>query len=241
MSLFNAKAIMLWILRLSKAGRVGFRGILRLRDGLQNGYFLVAFLFRLAFTKEYMQTTPLQLVISSVGSDRPGLVALMCEVISMHQGNIDDSTMTLLGGQFAMIYIVTFPDEDAVQAFSEACQILKEQENLHLGFNRLNTITTSCSPSVQASSFRKYLLSVGGYDRTGITYAFSRALADLNINITDVNAHRLNGEAGIVYMLAIEMDAPATLDEQQLKKKLDTLGREMKLDVRLRSMDAMIL
>jgi glycine cleavage system transcriptional repressor len=185
--------------------------------------------------------SPQQLVISTVGADRPGLVATMCEIISEHNGNIDDSTMTLLGGQFAMIYVATFPDADSTQDFHNACQHLKESHNLHFESHLLDTPYSAETMTASESHPHKYLLSVGGYDRTGITYAFSKKLADFDINITDVNAHRINGEEGTVYMLAIEMDAPRELDEDAFKASLDTLGQAMSLDVRLRSMDAMIL
>jgi|GEM_PF-2320721 len=188
-----------------------------------------------------LSTSKKQLVISTVGVDRPGLVAMMCEIISEHNGNIDDSTMTLLGGQFAMIYIVTFPDQVTVNGFLLACQSLKQDHQLYVESHVLETPYSVETMQVSETHPHKYLLSVGGYDRTGITYAFAKKLADFNINITDVNAHRINGENGTVYMLAIEMEATADLDETAFKACLDQLGQDMSLDVRLRSMDAMIL
>ncbi len=184
----------------------------------------------------------IKLVISTVGKDRPGLVARMCEAISNANGNIDDSTMTRLGGQFSMIYIVHFESPDHIELFKTAIRQIEEEGLFHVDIRPLSPDEEPDLPETTTrSKSRKYLLSVGGYDRTGITYAFSKALAAFDINITDVHAHRINGEDGIVYMLAIEMDVPLNVDEAEMKADLETLGKELNLDVRLRSMDAIIL
>ena len=189
-----------------------------------------------------MPSSLIKLVISTVGKDQPGLVARMCEAISNANGNIDDSTMTRLGGQFSMIYIVHFTNSQDLDRFKTAVRQIEAEGLFHVD---LRTLSPDEEPDLlkmtHPSKARKYLLSVGGYDRTGITYAFSKTLASLQINITDVNAHRINGENGIVYMLAIEMDVPFSIDEAEMKATLEDLGKELDLDVRLRSMDAIIL
>jgi glycine cleavage system transcriptional repressor len=183
-------------------------------------------------------------VVTTVGKDASGLVAAMCGVITQSHGNIEDSTMTRLGGQFAMIYLVCFEDEAHVATFKEQAKALHATHGLHVETTRLNDaeVKAQLSPeSDEVPVHRKYLLSVGGYDRTGITLAFSQALAALSVNITDLNAHRINGQDGVVYILAIEMECPSDVDETTLTETLNTLGKEMELDVRLRSMDALIL
>ncbi len=189
-----------------------------------------------------MPSSLIKLVISTVGKDRPGLVAHMCEAISNAHGNIDDSTMTRLGGQFSMIYIVHFDSTENIERFKANVQAIEEKCLFHVDVRPLSPEEEPDLPETQApAKSRKYLLSVGGYDRTGITYAFSKALAGFEINITDVHAHRINGEDGIVYMLAIEMDVPLNVDEAEMKANLEALGKDLNLDVRLRSMDAIIL
>jgi glycine cleavage system transcriptional repressor len=185
---------------------------------------------------------PIRIVISTIGKDQPGLVARMCEAITQAQGNIVDSTMTRLGGQFAMIYIVTFESRERLTQFKQACVQFEDEGLLSVDIQRLpDTSDLPHADQHDPPGHRKYLLSVGGYDRTGITYAFSKELASFGINITDVNAHRISGEAGTVYMLAIEMECPLNVDETAMKHALENLGNQLSLDVRLRSMDAIIL
>jgi glycine cleavage system transcriptional repressor len=183
-------------------------------------------------------------VVTTVGKDASGLVAGMCEVITRHNGNIEDSTMTRLGGQFAMIYLICFQTDRQAEAFKTDAKTLRTTHGLHVEATPLSEseIQAQLSPEhAKTPAQRKYLLSVGGYDRTGITLAFSKALATLQVNITDLNAHRINGQEGVVYILAIEMECPASVDETTLTDALNALGKEMELDVRLRSMDALIL
>ncbi len=46
------------------------------------------------------------LIISAVGSDRPGIVSEISGVITSHGGNIEKSRMTRLGADFTIIMLV---------------------------------------------------------------------------------------------------------------------------------------
>ena len=45
------------------------------------------------------------------GADRPGIVAAVTGVLVEHGGNLEDTSMTILGGHFAMMLVVAVPDE----------------------------------------------------------------------------------------------------------------------------------
>ena len=47
------------------------------------------------------------LIISAVGSDRPGIVSEISGVITSHGGNIEKSRMIRLGADFTIIMLVT--------------------------------------------------------------------------------------------------------------------------------------
>src|SRR5215210_8202540 len=47
--------------------------------------------------------------VTAVGSDRPGIVAAVTRVFVEHRCNIEDSSMTILRGQFAMMLVVDAP------------------------------------------------------------------------------------------------------------------------------------
>ena len=52
-----------------------------------------------------------QLVVTVIGTDKPGIVESLADVITQQQGNWLGSSMSELAGQFAGILHVTVPDE----------------------------------------------------------------------------------------------------------------------------------
>lgn len=57
-----------------------------------------------------------ELAITVIGRDRPGIVADVAEVLSRLGANLTDSTMTRLGGHFAMTLICVGPAAAEVEA-----------------------------------------------------------------------------------------------------------------------------
>ena len=54
------------------------------------------------------------IVISALGSDRPGIVHALSRQVLAYEGNILDSRMTVLGGEFAVLMLVAA--EEAARA-----------------------------------------------------------------------------------------------------------------------------
>ena len=46
------------------------------------------------------------LIISAIGSDRPGIVSEISGIITTHGGNVEESRMSRLGSDFAIIMLV---------------------------------------------------------------------------------------------------------------------------------------
>ena len=47
-----------------------------------------------------------QLVITALGDDRPGIVDELSNALFKHKLNIEDSRMSVLGGEFAVLLLV---------------------------------------------------------------------------------------------------------------------------------------
>ena len=54
-----------------------------------------------------MRMNTSQLVLTALGPDRPGIVDTISKYIFKHNGNIEDSRMTVLGSEFAMIMLIS--------------------------------------------------------------------------------------------------------------------------------------
>jgi len=117
------------------------------------------------------------LIISAVGSDRPGIVSEISGVITSHGGNVEESRMSRLGSDFAIIMLISvIPDwqeslEVALQSISELKIITKP------------TITQESSDNIQCQ------IDLCGADNEGIIKVMSKYLAGKSINIIDMQTH----------------------------------------------------
>jgi glycine cleavage system transcriptional repressor len=135
-----------------------------------------------------------ELAVTAMGGDRPGIVAAIAEVLHQRGGNVEDSAMTVLGGHFAVMLLVATEDEpDALaQALTEATS------DLDL------TITVNPTGEGHDSPAPTHVLSVYGADKPGILAGVTRCLADLRVNITDVESRLLSPGDAPVYALVVE-------------------------------------
>ena len=60
----------------------------------------------------------MNLSVTAIGHDRPGIVAAITGALLEMDGNVDDSQMSILHGQFAVMLIVSVPDSASVDELS---------------------------------------------------------------------------------------------------------------------------
>ena len=53
------------------------------------------------------QTVTDNLVITAIGKDRPGIINELSRIVLEQKGNVVDSRMTVLGGEFAILLLVS--------------------------------------------------------------------------------------------------------------------------------------
>ena len=67
------------------------------------------------------------LVLSALGPDRPGLVALIADHVTRSGGNVEESRMAVLGGEFGVMMLVS-GTADALGAIERGLPSLGTQE-----------------------------------------------------------------------------------------------------------------
>ncbi len=72
------------------------------------------------------------------------------------------------------------------------------------------------------------IVTVTGADRVGIIAKLANTMAEANINIVDVNQKIV--EENFVMTMAVDV-AKSTSSMEQIKKRLDKVSREMKLNI----------
>jgi len=170
--------------------------------------------------------------LSAIGRNRPGIVADLSELIYECDCNLEDSSMTVLGSEFAVLLLLSGQGDETGERLSTACKRLEWEKRLTVFFRPLE-----CDPAAtpQLLGIKRYRLQATGLDKAGIVARTSRCLADLGINIRQMDTQSCpEPESGsMVYTMNIEMEAPADVDETSLRERLDAIGRELYIDLSL--------
>ncbi len=165
------------------------------------------------------------LAITVLGHDRPGIIAETTGVLAHLGLNIEDSTMTLLRGHFAMM-LITDGDVDAATA-EESLGGLTADGSLSVSVREVPAESAVVSGT-------SYLLSVHGGDRPGIVSNLVAEVAKVGGNITDLTT-RL---AGDLYVLLAEVDLPASAEVAALEQALAAVASGLGVDVTLRLLES---
>lgn len=144
--------------------------------------------------------------------------------------------MTILWGQFAMLLVVTPSDStDLAGLRSEFARVSQE---LHLQLS-LSELEETDKPEPKEPGV-PYVVSVYGADHPGIVSRTTGYLAERRINITDLSTRVIQAK-GPVYIMLLEVEAPRSLTEQQLKEELFALSQELKVDISVRRLESELL
>ncbi len=164
--------------------------------------------------------------ITVLGHDRPGIIARTTGILADLGLNLEDSSMTLLRGHFAMTLICA-----GQVGGSEV-----EQALAPLGEDGTLTVSVREVPVEDASEpvGTTYVLTVHGGDRPGIVSAVAAEVARVRGNITDLTT-RLSGD---LYVLIAEVDLPAACDVEALQSALRRAGEQLGVGVGLRPVES---
>lgn len=125
-----------------------------------------------------MATQKTYLVISAVGADHPGLVNDLSRSILEHGCNIEDSRMTVLGGEFAAILLV----EGKWNTLAKVENALPElQRSLDL-----TIVSKRTGARAQGEGKLPYAVDVIAMDHPGIVNNLAGFFAERRINIEDM-------------------------------------------------------
>jgi len=169
--------------------------------------------------------------LTIISKDRPGIVADTTEVLYRLGCNIADSSCTMLGGDFAIILIVTHEKPFTKARLADEFRLLQERTGLAVHLRTLHE-EELYRPSEEGELC---LISVYGSDQPGIVYRVTRALADNRINITDLNTRLIGTREEPVYVLMLEAILPAGLTVDSTSAMLEPLRKELNVEIGVRA------
>ena len=169
-----------------------------------------------------------QLLVTSVGEDRPGIVARLTEVFVAHGANLEESRMAILGGEFAAIMLISVA-ADNEQTLSDALAKL-HSEGITCSHKR-----TAQLKADRFEGYTNHRIVLKGADHEGIVFRVSTYLKDNSINIQAVDTQVVAApETGspLFQMTAILL-VPPSCRLSALKKDLDRIADEESVDIEL--------
>lgn len=177
------------------------------------------------------------IIITAVGSDRPGMAHAVADKLSRASCNIEDTTMTRLCGEFAMILIVSPPPQLSCSDLSAQLTPLEKSHGLYINCREITDdaeLNESLAKHTEDIAPR-YVLSVYGPENQGLVARITGVLAEHNVNITDVQTRVAS--AGAVYVMIFEIEVPPDLTPAVLQAALETAGQEINVQVSLRALE----
>jgi len=153
----------------------------------------------------------------------------MSEVLLRHSANIEDSQMTILRGHFAMMLVVAVPeDADAAVLREELAGAGRALELEAVALSPLEEVDPASEPEPS------HIVTVYGVDHPGIVHAVTAALAEREIDITDLTTRVVGEDREPIYALMMEVAAPPGEDVDSL---LTSVADRQNVDVTVRQIE----
>jgi len=170
------------------------------------------------------------LVLTVIGSDRPGLVELVSRIIAGHGGNWLESRMSRLGGEFAGIIRVEIPAA-AEPALARDLAALSAQ----------GLIVVCRSSGTEPAAARRFAaLDLVGHDRPGIVRDISQALARAGANVeeltTSCESAPMSGEP--LFKASVKISLPDGCDVAAIRREIEQIAANLLVDISLEPLEA---
>jgi len=164
------------------------------------------------------------IVISAVGSDRTGVVQDLSKVILSCDGNIEESRMTTLGSEFAMLLLVS-GNWATLNKLEQALNKLGEAKNLAVSIRQTDT-------KPPTGNRMPYAVDIVSLDQQGIVFNLANFFAARDIEIADVSTRSYAAAHTGSPMFAVQMaiNIPSEVHIAQLREDFLEICDRLNLD-----------
>lgn len=167
-----------------------------------------------------------EIVLTLTGHDRIGIVEAVTEVLVRHGGNILSSRMARLGGEFAMLVLVSLPGPDLSRL--EADLQPWRAEGYQTGL-----LPTENRQAEKFAGWQAYAVSVEGADHEGIIHEVAQFMAQAGINIEEMETGVVSAPMSgtpLFTMQAVVL-APPQSSWAQWSAALDEIGHQQNVTI----------
>jgi len=145
--------------------------------------------------------------------------------------NVEDSRMTILGTDFAVILLCSSAAPEAGDRLAVGAKQLERDHGLTI---LLRHLEDGPRPAVPAPGTKLYRVEATGEDRAGIVAGLCGVLAQNSVNIVDLHTESQPGPGGSPhYQMKVSAEVPDSLDPRALRDALEAEADRLVIDVAL--------
>jgi glycine cleavage system transcriptional repressor len=167
------------------------------------------------------------LVLSAIGPDRPGIVDEVSKFLFECGGNLEDSRMAVLGGEFALVVLVSGAPEK-IAAVREQFPAFATERGM------VATAKETAGPEGRKDKgFVAYQVRAVGLDHEGIVYHIAHALRELGANIESMDTQATSApvSGAPMFTLSMRMTIPPQVPLADVRSKLQAAGDKVNVDL----------
>ncbi len=176
-----------------------------------------------------------KVILTVLGQDRPGIVADVTGVLLKSGCNIEDSSMTILEGEFAMLLVVSLPPKLSGAGLKTKFLPLCKKSKLSVNIKPFEEQTEKHV----VPEPKNYVISVIGADKPGIVHHVAKLLASHEANITDVETKCIGKGDRIVYAMILEANIPVNVNIGKLEGEFGDLAKKLSVEINLKPIESL--
>lgn len=164
-------------------------------------------------------------VLTAIGPDHPGLVDVVTRYVLERGGNLEDSRMVNLHGQFAMVMLVG-GSERIFDALRQGLPALQEGAGVHAEVCAASDVSRA---SVAALPYR---ISTWAMDHPGLMQSVAHLLGSLGVNIesAETSLSQAPYTGAPLFTMELVVSVPASTPVAELREALGHLCDELNID-----------
>lgn len=168
-------------------------------------------------------------MVTLIGKDRPGIVSHVTAALYDGGGNLGETSMMRLGGNFSIMMMVEF--QGRKKELHDTLAPVTDSMDLHLHIDKIDAhLHEHIIPDVR--------VSVYGADRAGIVSKVTTTLAEAGLNILDLESDVAGDEDNPLYIMHIEGQASEGI--KALESALEIVKAEDGVEAELTEIDTLI-
>ena len=171
---------------------------------------------------------PKRFVFTITGSDRIGVVEHVTELILECDGDVQASRMGRLGGEFAMLLLVSVPEGETERLTGNIENLSKE------GF-KITVTETEWGVAARRKDWMPYLIEVRGANHEGLIHKIAEHLSEQGINIesidTSVVPAPMSGTP--LFMMDAVVVVPPDLPKNKWQDELEDVADRLNVDLEM--------